>query len=88
MYELYFTKDATNDFKKIARSNLKTQVYKLLDIIKNDPFATPPSYKKLRGIYAKAYSRRINLKHRLFYEVDEVGSRIKILRMWSHYGDN
>lgn len=88
MYDLYFTQDAANDFKKIDRSNLKKQVYKLLDIIKNDPFANPPPYKKLRGIYAKSYSRRINLKHRLFYEVDEVGRRIKVLRMWSHYGDN
>ena len=88
MYDLYFTNDAKSDFKKIEKSVLKKQVYKLLEIIKNDPFANPPFYKKLRGIYNKAYSRRINLKHRLFYAVDEIGKRIKVLRMWSHYGDN
>jgi toxin YoeB len=67
---------------------LKEQVYKLLEIIENDPFANPPPYKKLKGLYSGSYSRRINLKHRLFYQVDEVGKRIKVLRMWSHYGDN
>lgn len=88
MYSLYFTSDASRDFKKIEKSILKKQIYKLLEIIKSDPFTNPPPYKKLRGLYLGAYSRRINLKHRLFYEVDEVGKRIKILRMWSHYGDN
>ncbi len=88
MYDLYFTSDARSDFKKIEKSIIKEQIYKLLEIIKNDPFTNPPPYKKLKGIYGGAYSRRINLKHRLFYQIDEVGKRIKVLRMWSHYGDN
>jgi Txe/YoeB family toxin of toxin-antitoxin system len=88
MYSLYYTNTARGDFKKIEKSVIKEQIYKLLEIIKNDPFTNPPPYKKLRGLYSKAYSRRINLKHRLLYEVDEVGKRIKILRMWSHYSDN
>lgn len=88
MYKLYFTNDARSDFKKIEKSVLKEQVYKLLEMIEQNPFASPPLYKKLRGSYSDAYSRRINLKHRLFYQVDEVNKRIKVLRMWSHYGDN
>lgn len=88
MYNLYYTNEARSDFKKIEKSTLKKQIYKLLELIKNNPFASPPPYKKLKGVYLGAYSRRINLKHRLFYEVDEVDKRIKILRMWSHYGDN
>ncbi|WP_375326480.1 Txe/YoeB family addiction module toxin [Candidatus Tisiphia endosymbiont of Nemotelus uliginosus] len=88
MYSLYYTSDACKDFKKIKKSPLQTQMLKLLEIIKNDPFQNPPPFKRLRGVYLGAYSRRINLQHRLFYEVDEVGKRIKVLRMWSHYGDN
>lgn len=88
MYKLYFTKDSQNDFKKIEKSVFREQVYKLLKIIEQEPFANSPPYKKLTGAYQGAYSRRINLKHRLFYQVDEVGKRIKVLRMWSHYGDN
>jgi Txe/YoeB family toxin of toxin-antitoxin system len=88
MYELLFTSDARNDFKKIKKSLLKDQIYKLLDIVAKDPFTNPPPYKKLQGLYFGAYSRRINLKHRLFYQVDAKTMRAKILRMWSHYGDN
>lgn len=88
MYSLYFTSEARRDFKKIKKSDLKEQIYKLLELIERDPFKTPPTYKKLRGIYEKAYSRRINLKHRLFYEVDDINKRVKVLRMWTHYGDN
>jgi toxin YoeB len=88
MYELYFTNDAQSDYKKIVKSIHKTRVKKLLTIIQSDPFQNPPPYKKLLGPYNGAYSRRINLQHRLFYQVDTLGKRIKILRMWSHYGDN
>lgn len=88
MYRLYYTSEARADFKKISKSVLKEQIYKLLDIIQKDPFTNPPPYKKLKGLYLGAYSRRINLRHRLFYQIDEVGKRVKVLRMWSHYGDN
>lgn len=69
-------------------SKLRNKIEELLDILKIDPFQTPPPFKKLRGKYEGLYSRRINLQHRLFYEVDTNYKRVKILRMWTHYGDN
>ena len=88
MYNLYYTNDAKKDYKKIKQSNLKFNCLQLLNLIKKDPLQNPPPYKKLKGSYDGMYSRRINLQHRLFYEVDENQKRVKILRMWSHYGDN
>lgn len=88
MYTLYFTNDARKDYKTINKSAHKTKIHELLEIITNNPFQNPPPYKKLTGSYSGAYSRRINLQHRLFYQIDEINKRIKILRMWSHYGDN
>jgi toxin YoeB len=88
MYTLYYTQEAKKDFKKIKQSNLKHSCLRLLALIKQDPLKSPPPYKKLKGAYVGMYSRRINLQHRLFYEIDEQNKRIKVLRMWSHYGDN
>ena len=88
MYTLYYTNDAKKDFKKIKQSNLKVNCLQLLGLVEKNPFQTPPPYKKLKGAYMGMYSRRINLQHRLFYEVDEDKKRVKVLRMWSHYGDN
>ena len=88
MYELYFTTEAKRDFKKITKSHLKDEIYKLLEILKQNPFQSPPPFKKLVGSYLGAYSRRINIQHRLFYIVEEKTKRIKVIRMWSHYGDN
>ncbi len=88
MYDIYYTRDAKNDYKKAKYSVIQNKVIALLEILKIDPFTNPPPYKKLRGSYLRLYSRRITLKHRLFYEVDIKNKRIKILRMWSHYGDN
>ncbi|WP_341790236.1 Txe/YoeB family addiction module toxin [Rickettsia endosymbiont of Polydrusus tereticollis] len=87
MYSLYFTQEARKDYKLVNKSIYKIKIQKLLTLIENNPFQHPPPYKKLIA-YSEAYSRRINLQHRLFYQVDEEGKRIKILRMWSHYGDN
>lgn len=86
MYTLYYTQEAKKDFKKITQSNLKHSCLRLLALIKQDPLKSPPPYKK--GAYVGMYSRRINFQHRLFYEIDEQNKRIKVLRMWSHYGDN
>jgi toxin YoeB len=80
-YTLYYTKDAISDYKKITRSAYKTKVDELLKIIENTPFQNLPPYKKLVGQYKGAYSRRINLQHRIFYQVDEISKRVKILRM-------
>lgn len=88
MYTLYFTSEAQKDAKKIANSNLKKKVEELLSLIVHNPFKTPPPFKKLKGQYQGAYSRRINLQHRLFYQVDDTNKKIKVLRMWTHYGDN
>lgn len=86
-YKVVYTKQALKDAKKIAQSNLKEKAKELLDLISNDPFASPPSYEKLIGDLTGAYSRRINVQHRLVYQVIEEEKTIKVLRMWSHYGE-
>lgn len=88
MYNLYYTHEAKRDFKKIARSNYKEHCLELLRLIEKSPLQTPPPYKRLKGVYTGMYSRRINIQRRLFYEVDEDNKRVKVLRMWSYYGDN
>ena len=85
VWEIALTKRALKDAKKISRSGLKSQVEKLINILKTNPYQTPPSYEKLTGDLAGLYSRRINLQHRLVYEVDNPNKRVKILMMWSHY---
>jgi len=85
MWELYFTKQAKKDAKKLAAANLKEKAKTLLEIIQNNPFKTPPPYEKLVGDLSGAYSRRINIKHRLVYQVLEEETAVKVLRMWTHY---
>lgn len=84
-WAVVFTKQAQKDAKKIASSNLKPQTQRLLDILAENPFHTPPPYEKLVGDLAGAYSRRINIQHRLVYQVYEAEQTIKVLRMWTHY---
>jgi toxin YoeB len=84
-WRLVFTKQAQKDAKKIAHSGLKPQVERLLEIIKENPFKNPPPYEKLVGDLSGAYSRRINIQHRLVYEVLVEIQTIKIIRMWTHY---
>ncbi len=88
MYSIYYTKDAQNDAKKVANSSVREKIEKLLEILQVNPFQNPPPYKKLKGQFSSAYSRRITLQHRLFYTIDEESKNIKVLRMWTHYGDN
>lgn len=88
MYTLYFTNEARKDYKIIKKSIYEAKIQELLKIIQSNPFQDPPPYKKLVGAYDGAYSRRINLQHRLFYQIDEEKKRVKVLRMWSHYGEN
>ena len=85
MYKIYYSKQAKKDEKHVIRSKYKETVSRLLDIIEEDPFKSPPPVKKLSGNLDYAYSRRINDQHRLVYEVDESNKRIRILSMWSHY---
>jgi toxin YoeB len=84
-WKIIFTRKAQKDAKKIKRAGLKPQVENLLTIIQEDPFQTPPSYKKLVGDLSGAYSRRINIQHRLVYQVLTDKKIVKIIRMWTHY---
>ena len=84
-WELYFTRQARNDARKLAASGLKGKAQELLDIIRDDPFQKPPPYEKLVGDLAGAYSRRINIQHRLVYQVLEEERSVKILSLWTHY---
>ena len=84
-WKLVFTKQAQKDAKRIAQSGLKPQASRLLDVLKEDPFQNPPPYEKLMGDLSGAYSRRINIQHRLVYEVLRDISTVKVIRMWTHY---
>jgi len=84
-WTVVFAKHAQRDAQKLAASGLKTKAQELLAIIKENPFQNPPPYEKLIGDLAGAYSRRINIQHRLVYEVLEAQHTVKVLRMWSHY---
>ncbi|MEO6183493.1 MAG: Txe/YoeB family addiction module toxin [Verrucomicrobiota bacterium] len=84
-WSLVYTKQAQKDARKIASSNLKSQAQRLLDIIAKNPFQNPPPYEKLIGDLAGAYSRRINIHHRLVYQVYDAEHTIKVIRMWTHY---
>jgi Txe/YoeB family toxin of toxin-antitoxin system len=85
MWELRFTHQAQKDAKKLASSGLKYKAQELLGIIRANPFQTPPPYEKLVGDLTGAYSRRINIQHRLVYQVLEAEKIVKILRLWTHY---
>jgi len=84
-YSLVFTKQAQKDAKKLAGSGLKQKAQILLDILPADPFQNPPRYEKLIGDLAGAYSRRINIQHRLVYQVLKAQRVVKVLRLWTHY---
>ncbi len=86
-WQLKFTKQAQKDAKKLAAAGLKLKAQQLLEILKQNPFTSPPGYEKLQGDLKGAYSRRINVQHRLVYEVIESENTVKIIRMWSHYGE-
>lgn len=85
MWELRFTHQAQKDAKKLVSSGLKNKAQELLDIIRTNPFQTPPPFEKLVGDLTGACSRRINIQHRLVYQVLETENIVKILRMWTHY---
>ena len=84
-WKLVYTKQAQKDAKKLAASGMKLKAKKLLGIIAENPYQTPPPYEKLIGDLAGAYSRRINIQHRLVYQVLEDIRTVKVLRMWTHY---
>ena len=84
-WRLVFTKQAQKDAKKIAQSNLKPLASRLLDIIREDPYQNPPPFEKLIGDLSGAYSRRINIQHRLVYQILDDIKTVKVIRMWTHY---
>jgi len=84
-WALVYTKQAQKDAKKLVSAGLKPKAEELLRILQGNPFQTPPRYEKLVGDLAGAYSRRINIQHRLVYQVLEDRHIVKVIRMWTHY---
>ena len=85
MWELYFTRQAKKDARKLAAAGLKEKAEALLAIIQDNPYQTLPPYEKLVGDLSGAFSRRINIQHRLVYQVLDDQKTIKVLRLWTHY---
>ncbi|MBV1915005.1 MAG: Txe/YoeB family addiction module toxin [Pseudomonadales bacterium] len=84
-WELLYTRQAQKDARKLSASGLKKKAQWLLEVIKENPYQNPPPYEKLVGDLSGAYSRRINIQHRLVYQVYEEEHVIKIIRFWTHY---
>jgi len=84
-WEVVFTKDAQKDSKKISSAGFRTKVEGLLEVLADNPYKNPPPFEKLVGDLAGAYSRRINIHHRLVYQVLDKEKVVKVIRMWSHY---
>jgi toxin YoeB len=84
-WAVVFAKQAVKDARKIAAAGLKPRAQALLDVLRADPFQNPPPFEKLVGDLDGAYSRRINLQHRLVYEVFKAERTVRVLRMWTHY---
>jgi Txe/YoeB family toxin of toxin-antitoxin system len=85
MWQVYYTKQAKKDAKKLASAGLKAKAKDLIEVITSNPYQNPPPYEKLVGDLDGAYSRRINIQHRLVYQVLESEKAIKVLRLWTHY---
>lgn len=84
-WQVVYAKHVPNDGKKLSAAGLKANAQELLEILENDPFQNPPSFEKLVGDLEDAYSRRINIQHRLVYEVFKKERIVRVLRMWTHY---
>ncbi|MDP3981177.1 MAG: Txe/YoeB family addiction module toxin [Chlamydiota bacterium] len=84
-WKVYFTKQAQKDAKKISSAGLRSKVELLLKVLANNPYKQNPHYEKLVGDLEGAYSRRINIQHRLVYQVLKKNKAVKVLRMWTHY---
>lgn len=85
MYKIVFTKQAQKDAKKLVDSGLKSKAKELLEVLASDPFQNPPNFEKLLGDLQGLFSRRINIQHRIVYQVLKKENIVKILRMWTHY---
>lgn len=85
MWRVVFSEEAAKDAKKLSARGLKAKAQSLIEVLSEDPFVMPPRYERLVGDLAGMYSRRINIKHRLVYEVFEEECTVRVLRMWTHY---
>ena len=85
MYSIVYTKKATNDIRNIKSAKLENKAKALIELIRENPYQTPLPYEKLQGDLQGACSRRINIKHRLVYEVLEEEQTVKIISLWTHY---
>lgn len=86
-YKILYSKQAIKDAKKLSSACLDKKAKELIEILKIDPLKTPPPFKKLVGNLDGTYSRRINIQHRIVYEVKEKEKIVRVLRMWTHYGE-
>ena len=84
-WTVVFTKQAGKDAKKLSVSGLRSKAEAILQILRENPYQAPPSYEKLVGDLTGAYSRRINIQHRIVYQILEVEKTVKVIRMWTHY---
>jgi toxin YoeB len=84
-WDVAFSKAALKDAKKLSQTGLRPKAEALIELIRHDPFQTPPPYEKLVGDLVGMYSRRINIQHRLVYQVPTREHAVKVLRMWTHY---
>jgi len=85
MYKIIYSSQAQKDAKKASRSGLRNNIQKIIQILENNPYQNPPPFEKLIGDLSGAYSRRINLQHRLIYQIYDKEKTVKIIRMWTHY---
>ena len=85
MYNIIYSSQAQKDAKKAGRSGIKNNIQKLINILQNNPYQTPPPFEKLLGDLSGVYSRKINMQHRLVYQIFEKEKIVKIIRMWTHY---
>jgi Txe/YoeB family toxin of toxin-antitoxin system len=85
MFRVVFTKQAQKDAKRLPAAGLRPKAEKLIEILRNDPYQTPPPFEKLIGDLSGAFSRRINIQHRLDYQILDDEKVVKVIRMWTHY---
>jgi toxin YoeB len=85
MWRVVFTKQAQNDAKKLSAAGLRPKAEKLIEILRENPYQAPPSFEKLLGDLSGAYSRRINIQHRLVYQILDEEKVVKVIRIWTHY---
>ena len=85
MWRIFYTKQALKDAKKLSPAGLQSKAETLLNILRENPYQTPPPFEKLIGDLSGAYSRRINIQHRLVYQIIDEERAVKVIRMWTHY---